>query len=311
MDKKLLMKVGIGAGVLVLGFLAYKKFVAKPKDTKSAEVETEEEEVESETPTKATPVTESVAPTKSQSVKSSVVFTEWEGDSAEIREKFKKAFGITSEDWKKMQEQVKKFFASRRLGRDFNMEEAIANNKQFRKFAEENNIDFEGYLKARKSNQEHIENRKGSKKPVAMGQTVSVAVTPMGVKVGEVEMVKTGGKGLSKRKKFLDREASALEKYGLSKSDVEKLQNENLRIAELQMQNTKLTDDEKRTQRFDVLRKFGKANNLNVEAYIKFLEDKKAKLDDRKAETDLLTGKSSFADFMDFDGNDDVQGSIM
>ena len=185
MDKKLLMKVGIGAGVLVLGFLAYKKFVAKPKDTKSAEATNEEEKsVEEETkaeptkaePTKPTGTTESIAPTKSQSVKSSVVFTEWEGDSAEIREKFKKAFGITSEDWKKMQEQVKDYFSRIRVGRDFNREEAIANSKKFRKFAEENNIDFEGYLKARKSNQEH--KRKfgdSAKKPVAMGETKEIA----------------------------------------------------------------------------------------------------------------------------------------
>jgi len=39
MDKKLLMKVGIGAGVLVLGYLAYKKFFTKPAETKSAEAE--------------------------------------------------------------------------------------------------------------------------------------------------------------------------------------------------------------------------------------------------------------------------------
>ena len=39
MDKKLLMKVGIGAGVLVLGYLAYKKFYTKPAETKSAESE--------------------------------------------------------------------------------------------------------------------------------------------------------------------------------------------------------------------------------------------------------------------------------
>jgi hypothetical protein len=39
MDKKLLMKVGIGAGVLVLGYLAYKKFFTKTAETKSAEAE--------------------------------------------------------------------------------------------------------------------------------------------------------------------------------------------------------------------------------------------------------------------------------
>ena len=129
MDKKLLMKVGIGAGVLVLGYLAYKKFAAKPAETKSAEATPEEE---LETPDKTTSIDKSVAPTKSQSIKSSIVFTEWEGDSAEIREKFKKAFGITSEDWKKMQEQVKKFFASS-LPRFFNPSElnAYSNSERF------------------------------------------------------------------------------------------------------------------------------------------------------------------------------------
>jgi hypothetical protein len=39
MNKKLLMKVGIGAGVLVLGYLAYKKFMDKPAETKSTDAE--------------------------------------------------------------------------------------------------------------------------------------------------------------------------------------------------------------------------------------------------------------------------------
>ncbi len=151
MDKKLLMKVGIGAGVLVLGFLAYKKFVAKPKDTKSAEAETEEEEVvESEKP-----VSESVAPTKSQSVESPIVFTEWEGDGAEVREKFKKAFGITSEDWKKMREKSKDI--SMRQGRQRGGREAVQADiqKKLQKFASENNISYDAYLKASESYNEH------------------------------------------------------------------------------------------------------------------------------------------------------------
>lgn len=198
MNQKLLMKVGIGAGVLVLGYLAYKKFMAKPAETKSAEAIPEEEVVveaaaPAETPTAVAPKTKNVL-----------------------------------------------------------------------------------------------------KRDVAV--KAEVVALPAEAKYTSQDV-------------FLDKER--LEKYGLTQSEFEKLVNESNRISNLQKANRKLSIDEKRAQLYDVLRKFGKDRNLNAEGFIKMKEAALAAKKERKAQTNMLTGKASFANFMDFDANNDALGSLM
>jgi hypothetical protein len=250
MDKKLLMKVGIGAGVLVLGFLAYKKFVAKPKDTKSAEAEPEEEKsVEEETkaePTKAEP-TKPTATTKSTKIEKPQ---------------------STSEDISlgggKMQKSQVKQMVKKGL--------------------------FKGLGKEIKASATYTP--QSTSEPISLGD-------------GRMQISQDRQDEIKEQRK------ATLAKYGLTESDVKKLSEESNRISNLQKENTKLTSDEKRAQRFDFLRKFGKERNLNAEGYIKMQEAIREKSKAKKAERDILTGNTSFADFMDFDGNDDVQGSIM
>ena len=245
MDKKLLMKVGIGAGVLVLGFLAYKKFVAKPKDTKSAEAEPEEETaVKEETkaePTKPTATTKSTKIEKPQSTSEDISLGGGKMQKSRVKEMLKKG-------------QLKG------LGKEIKASATYT--------------------------------PQSTSEPISLGD-------------GRMQISQDRQDAIKEQRK------ATFEKYGLNESEVEKLQDENRRIGELQMQNTKLTDDEKRAQRFDFLRKFGKERNLNAEGYIKMLEAMREKIIAKKAERAILTGKTSFAGFMDFDGNDDVQGSIM
>ena len=244
MDKKLLMKVGIGAGVLVLGFLAYKKFVAKPKDTKSAEATNEEEKsVEEETkaePTKAEPT---------------------------------KPMGTT---------------------------ESIAPVKKIKGMAIR--------IKNPMSNQANPLTKQEIKQKANKGiASVEAKYTSQDISLGDGRMQISQ----DKQDAIKEQRKATLAKYGLTESDEEKLIEESNRISNLQKENTKLTSDEKRAQRFDFLRKFGKERNLNAEGYIKMQEYIREKFKAKKAERDILTGKTSFAGFMDFDGNDDVQGSIM
>ena len=247
MDKKLLMKVGIGAGVLVLGFLAYKKFVAKPKDTKSAEAEPEEETaVKEETkaePTKAEP-TKPTATTKSTKIEKP------QSTSEDI------SLGGGKMQKSRVKEMLKK-----------------------------------GQLK-------------GLGKEIKASATYTPQSTSEPISLGD-------GRMQIPEEWIKEQREATLAKYGLTKSDEEKLIEESNRISNLQKENTKLTSDEKRAQRFDFLRKFGKERNLNAEGYIKMLEAMREKIIAKKAERAILTGKTSFAGFMDFDGNDDVQGSIM
>jgi hypothetical protein len=151
MDKKLLMKVGIGAGVLVLGYLAYKKFIAKPAETKSAEAE--EATTDEATETGGTKSSEATAPTTETTpvtprTKKNITTTEIPVDAVSSPPPRKKR-GITNAELEKMNAEGKRL---KKLGA---RRKAI--EQGLRDFAQQNDINYIAYEKFRERNTKTIE----------------------------------------------------------------------------------------------------------------------------------------------------------
>jgi hypothetical protein len=147
MDKKLLMKVGIGAGVLVLGFLAYKKFVAKPAETKSAEAE--EATTDEATETGGTKSSEATAPTTETTpvtprTKKNITTTAIPAQDLVSSPPPRKKRGITSAEVEKMKAERKRLkgLGARR--------QAI--EQGLRDFAQQNGISYTAFEELRQRN---------------------------------------------------------------------------------------------------------------------------------------------------------------
>lgn len=132
MNKKLLTKVGIGAGLLVLAYLAYKKFMDKPAETKS----TEAEEAPANEPLETLAKVETSSPKKKISVTNI--------DSAlPVSDKRKR--GITSAEVDKIKGERKRL---KELG-----VKGDALQSGLREFAATNGINFDAFQKLRERNE--------------------------------------------------------------------------------------------------------------------------------------------------------------
>jgi len=169
MDKKLLMKVGIGAGVLVLGFLAYKKFVAKPAETKSAEATPEEEvaeqaEAPAETPTAVAPKTKNVLK-RDVAVKAEVVALPAGSSDDSMPDALFKRFGITESAYAKVfkkEKEIAKKYANVRLSSN------APKIKELREFLAQNNISIGAYNAAKQFKvKQRSQNVQVTKTPIA------------------------------------------------------------------------------------------------------------------------------------------------
>ena len=143
MDKKLLMKVGIGAGVLVLGYLAYKKFFTKTAETKSAEAEEATTDEASETgSTKISEAAETtpVTPRTKKNITTTAIPAQDLVSSPPPRKKR----GITSAEVEKMKAERKRLkgLGARR--------QAI--EQGLRDFAQQNGISYSAFEELRQRN---------------------------------------------------------------------------------------------------------------------------------------------------------------
>lgn len=139
MDKKLLMKVGIGAGVLVLVYLAYKKFIAKPAETKSIEAEeaTADETAETLVPT--------TAATETPRTKKKITNVTIPAQDLVSSPPSRRKQGITSEE-------VEKIKSERRRLKQLGVKgEAL--KKGLSDFAQQNGISYNAFEKFRERNQ--------------------------------------------------------------------------------------------------------------------------------------------------------------
>jgi len=147
MDKKLLMKVGIGAGVLVLGYLAYKKFFTKPAETKSAEAEetTTDEPTDISEAGSATTETSPVAPRTKKNNTTTAIPAQDLVSSPPPREKQ----GITKADLDKIKAERLRL---KKLG-----VKGIALKKGLSNFAQQNGISYSAFEKFRERNAKTME----------------------------------------------------------------------------------------------------------------------------------------------------------
>ena len=148
LDTKTLTYAGIGIAVLVIGYLAFKKFGKKNQTDADATEEVEEEVVEEiksttdEQPTKSVPLPKKGVPrtAKSKISKSS--------PSNVASDNLFKKFGITEVDYDKMkskEREIAKKYSNKRLSSN------MPKISELREFAEKNNISYGAYKKAGES----------------------------------------------------------------------------------------------------------------------------------------------------------------
>ena len=138
MNKKLLMQVGIGAGVLVLVYLVYKKFMAKPAETKSTEAEATTDE------TSEAPVTSS-ATTETPRTKKKITNVTIPAQDLVSSPPPRRKQGITSAE-------IEKIKAERKRLKELGVK-GDAMSSGLREFAEKNGIDYNAFQKFRERNQ--------------------------------------------------------------------------------------------------------------------------------------------------------------
>lgn len=159
LNKKTLMYAGIGVAVLVIGYLAFKKFGKKNQTDADATEEVEEEVVEETKSTTAEQPTKSTADNKAQMKSAPAIKTQTKSlklapavkqtvaKSAGSDNLFKK-FGITEVDYDKMkskEREIAKKYSNKRLSSN------MPKISELREFAEKNNISYGAYKKAGES----------------------------------------------------------------------------------------------------------------------------------------------------------------
>jgi hypothetical protein len=148
MDKKLLMKVGIGAGVLVLGYLAYKKFYTKPAETKSAESE-------EATPNEATDATSGTKSSEAGSATTDDPTNATPRTTKKITTTTAAKDLVSSPPTKRKQritsEEVEKIKAERKRLKELGLK-GVALQGELKAFATKNDINFEAFQQLRQRN---------------------------------------------------------------------------------------------------------------------------------------------------------------
>lgn len=147
MNKKLITQIAIGAGALILVYLLYKKFMAKPAETKSAETD------ETLTDSATSASTEAATPTKeNKNFKQASLTTITGSDAISIggSDKLFMKFGISQADYDKMMDKRREIKKSLSGIQDVQQRKTEA-AKQLKAFADANNISYGAFTKAMKA----------------------------------------------------------------------------------------------------------------------------------------------------------------